>query len=309
MPTFTDLPQATGWADWHVNRFRVAFRLPQGSKPRTCADLANQFMRGFPTYVNSPAATVAFIKQGSEDLYKFHGALPIIGMAMPHYDWVRVIWKQAGSGFTVQTLHRDSPDTDDGQMAGIGAGAGGIIAGGMGAAVPPLEPLATTAGATIGGVAAYEVNRFHIMAGRRSWLLRPASPLTGPHDPTLPATDFLLETAAVERISIPPFVPMTPVIENALPAVWQNLLANFVVRSSLEQVKYGPEPGWTITPITGIDVHWYALNFRAEADMYKSPYAVDVLKDFNSILDTSQRPTHELSLLLYKIEQAARRIF
>ncbi len=296
MPHFTDLPVASGWGDWHLNRFRVVFRSPPGAPPTTAANLAAQFISKFPAYVWSKAATVQQFRQGSDNLYKFHGAVPIVGMKLQHYDWVRVITTLA-DGFTVQTLHRDTPDADDGQVGAIGsavgAGAGGMLGLTMGPAAAVAEAYL---GGQIGGATATLINRFHILAGRRSWLLRPANKLDGVHDPRppLPATDFVLETAAIERMSILPFVAGAPVIEGALPAVWQNLLANFVSGNGMQHVPYPPEPGWQITTVGKTDIHWYRQSFGYQTQLLGSAYAQDVQRVFPLILDLSQRPTHEL---------------
>lgn len=280
MPDFTELPIAKGVGEWHLNRFRVVFRLQPTSPPMSAFQLAGHFINNFPNFVRSPAATVQHFKQPGQSLFKFHGAVPVLGMAAPHYDWVKVIWLSPTRGFTVQTLHRDSPDTDDVQAGAMGGAAAGLA----------------------GASAAFLINRFHILAGRRSWLLQPASALTGVHDPRFPATDFVLETAAIERISIWPYYAGASVIENSLPPVWINLLANFVSRLGLQPVSWPTEPGWRVGTKYGVNVHWYKRDFANEAQLLSSASAQDVIRVFHDILDTSQQPTGELQQVIDKIK-------
>ena len=287
MPSFTPLPIENGFGDWDLNRFRIVFRLPPNST-QTLTGLVMAFTTGFQRFFKSPAATVETLPQGGETLYRFHGNLKVLHSfyGSPHPDWVKVIWSDPMRGFTVQTLHRDTPDSDDAAMSRVGT----VVGVGLGAAAGALTPdpgltvpIGMYVGAEVGALSAFAVNRYHFLAGRRSWLLQAGPSLDGPNDPKLTANDFVLETAAIERISIWPLYPMKLVLWPSIRSVWTNLLANFVADQGLQSVPYPPEAGWALSSYRGLEVHYMTRHFLHKEGLLGSAEGSDVVRKFRHV--------------------------
>lgn len=281
MPDFTDLPIREGCGAWDLNRFRIAFR----AEGRSAQQLASTFINGFPSFLNSPAATVEQVTgpQG-QALYKFHGKLEVWKhfIPTPHPDWVRVIYKNTSRGFTVQTLHRDTPDWDDASMPLTGAGVGGA-----GGAVVTRSLPGAIGGAAVGGVTAAVINRYHFLAGRRSWRLDHASVFDSPQRPyAFPPDAYVLETAAIERISIPALLPMKPLMQESIIDVWTNLLANFVCNMGLpvlSPAEWPVEAMWNTRTYRGARVHYRMWQFGGDAALLGSADGQEVRRLFTWI--------------------------
>lgn len=268
LPLFEDQPVQGGVGDYHVNRFRVAFRSPQRD-PRS---LAGDFISRFTRLLSSPAATA----EQFGDHIRFHGRIEILGhsFSQPHADWVRIASLTAAQQFTAQTLRRTSPDADDALPA-----VGGAIVGlrvGTGAAVL-LGPVSPTIAATAPGAAtaegaslAVEINRRHFLAGRRAWRLDDATVFTtADHRTPLPPGTLILETAAVERMSALPYLTASPVLEAMVPSIWCHLLENVAGQPDLHVLppaEWPLEAGWTRQG----NVHFVRSSFGQEANMKSS---------------------------------------
>ena len=123
MGDFTALTLETGVDDYHVNRFRIAFKPPAGI---STAALVHDLIDNFPTYLKSEFATVEFgdrDHEGKRTLH-FHGYAKVLGfdLAKPHDDWVVREWVDRNVGFTAQTLKREFFVAGDDLGAGVGTG-------------------------------------------------------------------------------------------------------------------------------------------------------------------------------------------
>lgn len=223
MADFDALKVYDGVGDYHLNRFRVAFECPAGA---TKEDLARDFVRNFPSYLKSPVASVEFkpdVTFEGKPTLKFWGSLKLLGLIEAnfgvHHDWVVQAWVDPRVGFTAQTLKRGFVDFVDDAAAAAGGTVGGGLAGFPEGVLP-------------GSIAAVEVNRYHFLAGRRSWRLDSAAAF-GQDPADFEAGDssdiLILETVAVERFSLSVFTVGDWVLsfEDRIPAVWIALLENF----------------------------------------------------------------------------------
>lgn len=270
MTDFSDLPISQGVGDYHLNRFRIAFR---STDPKVSAtQLAADFIANFPFYFNGPAATV----RPEEGRLKFYGNIPVGGhqMPTPHPDWVRYLVKNPTLGFTVQTQHRDSMAMDD-LEAGSGGGAAGSLAG-------PL-------GILVGEAEAVRVNRYHFLAGRRAWRLDVASSFAAAGDRAKLGSDvIILETAAIERFSLKEYAMGESVMEPTIIDIWSHLLANFATKPGVAVLSPGEwpmEPGWTAKG----QVHYVMLSFKTEAGLRGSSHYPDLIRLYPRIYEGAGR--------------------
>ena len=222
MADFEALKVYDGVADYHLNRFRIAFECPSGA---TKEGMARDFVSNFPSYLKSPVASVEFkpeVTFEGKPTLKFWGSLKLLGLVEAnfgvHHDWVVQAWVDPRVGFTAQTLKRGFVDVVD----DAAAAAGGSVAGGV---LGPVEEIA-------GAITAVEVNRYHFLAGRRSWRLESAAAFgqdAGDFEAGDSSDILILETVAVERFSLSVFRVGDWVLsfEDRIPAVWIALLENF----------------------------------------------------------------------------------
>jgi hypothetical protein len=216
MSDFDALKVYDGVGDYHMNRYRIAFQTPTGGAQQL---LAADFVSNFPRYLESPYASVQITSRefNGKDTLKFWGSMKLLGMeanSATHHDWVVREWMDPTVGFTAQTLKRHFNEMPDDFNVGVSpAGAFGI----------------------------WE-NKYHFLAGRRSWRIGPAeifkvNPLE--YDPAGDANAIkdllILETAAVERFSGYAIAVgnwgldwVTKSLEDRIPPVWIANLENFV---------------------------------------------------------------------------------
>jgi hypothetical protein len=231
MADFTALTVDTGVGAYHFNRFRIAFQLPPG---KSAAFLASDLVVRFPSYLNSPYATVEWgdhYHEGKPTL-RFHGIKKLLGIniAAPHSDWVVREWVDQMVGFTAQTLKREffSAGEDIAAFEGPNVGASVLI--------PVVGPVYGAAG----GFTAAHYNRMHFLAGRRSWRISPGNVFG------VQGNVIVLETIAAERFSAHAYNIGDAVIglEKAIPDVWIALLNNFVTQNGFTVVPQPLGPRW-----------------------------------------------------------------
>ena len=153
-----------------------------------------------------------------------------------HSDWVGIASVNENDGFTVQTLRRNFSVGDDYKAAvltGGGTFAGGTLGG---------NPVAATVGLVGGGIGAFSINKYHFLAGRRSWIIQPAADFGDrnlENASEIPRDALVLETSAIERMSSVVFQTADAVkiigdLDKAIRRVWIKLLNNFVNKMSLQ---------------------------------------------------------------------------
>ena len=235
MGDFTALPIAHGSGDFHFNRFRIAFRPPNGT---SAATLAGDLVNNFPTYFNSEFAKVEWgsRKHEGKPTLHFHGYAKVLGfdLAKPHDDWVVRHWVDQNVGFTAQTLKREFFVTGD--------DVGVTAATGLGVYMIPVVGPALGLGVTLGlgATVAVHYNRMHFLAGRRSWRISDGAVFG------LSGNVIVLETVALERFSAAAYRTANAVIdlESRIPDVWIALLNNFVNKKGLTVVPQTLKPRW-----------------------------------------------------------------
>ncbi|NQY34932.1 MAG: hypothetical protein HRT37_08205 [Alteromonadaceae bacterium] len=185
-----------------------------GNPSTTAVKLPEDFTNNFPSYFNPNEATVYL----RNEMWNGHKTLRFLLHAklfgynnvacdafVPdvHADWVGLQRKHL-NGFTVQTLKRNFTTGLDWAAAGVTVFIGGIAtvaltAVSAGAATVPVGAASTAA--TIG---AFELTKYHFLAGRRSWVIGTKESFgranVEKYD-QIPDDAIVLETAAVERIS------------------------------------------------------------------------------------------------------------
>lgn len=278
MSQFTALPAATeGVGPYRMNRFRIYFQ-PLTAAQRAsgfrhnrpaeqiAAELASEFKSDFPRFFNPNMATVSSRSEqyNSHPTLRFHLGANLFGINHAiadylapdvHTDWVGV-HRDHSRGFTVQTLKREFFEGVDFEMAavtgagtvaaGAGIGAGiGFIFGGIGAGPGAI------AGTKIGAAAslvtmpvAVWINRYHFLAGRRSWVFRTKQEWgrTGVANyDEIPDDAIGFETAAVERLSgrifqAADFTRVLGSFDNSIRQVWLRLMTNYLARKDFAPV-------------------------------------------------------------------------
>ncbi|MCY1042020.1 hypothetical protein OV208_11900 [Corallococcus sp. bb12-1] len=240
---FTELKIARGTGQFHVNQFRIHFSIPGVlSEPlKQTPLLVGEFIKDFPRFFNGLGkrltenrAAVAWSTRQFEGKKTLRFLLDFksekLGINLPdvHSDWVSVIWQSANKGFAAQTLKRNFVENADYLTAAL---------------PPPLGPIFT------------QMNSYHFLAGRRSWVFgvlgpdmpgwRPGGITVGKVEggrftayggSTLPV--FYLESSAVERYSSLMYALMEKDpgifidIRKAIVDIWSILLANYVQAKS-----------------------------------------------------------------------------
>jgi hypothetical protein len=289
MADFDVQPVWDGVGDFHLNRYRIAFEQPANVTKET---LAQDFINNFPTYLNSPYATVTFPGRtfNGKPTLKFWGALKLLrghveGNPDAHHDWVVREWMDPRIGQTAQTLCRNFYESPDDVAAGGGGAAAGSVGGGLAAG-----PVGSLAGAIVGGVLAVEVNRKHFLAGRRSWRVDDAAAFgQSPADFLSQGSSniLMLETAAVERLSSRAFTVGDYVIgiEKRVPDIWISNLQNFVKMKGLKPVPIlTPQPDdlWLKTTLNW--VRYYANKFADFGALSACKQFTDMLPLYPTIL-------------------------
>ncbi len=262
MSLFSPLPATTeGVGPYRINRYRIYFRPVTAEQENSgfvhnrpgaqiCADLANQFKANFPRYFNPNAANV----ESRAEQYKQRNTLRFLlnarlfgvdnvlaDLAAPdlHADWVGV-HRDHARGFTVQTLKRNFTTGLDWAMLGTNA-AGGAAAGAVGGSLVP--GVGTGAGAVVGlgggtvaGIIGFNINKYHFLAGRRSWVFGTKQEF-GRHGvdsyDAIPDDALAFETAAVERLSGRIFQAAAASrllgdFDRSIHSVWCTLMNNFL---------------------------------------------------------------------------------
>jgi hypothetical protein len=280
MADFERLNIHEGRGAFHLNRFRIAFEPPAGFTKET---LARDFVTNFPTYLKSSVASVEFRKDRPLDgktTLKFLGALKLLWNSVDanpgaHHDWVVQEWVDQNVGFTAQTLKRTFFDSDD------AAAAGGAFIGSTPLLIPMLR---------IGSmVLAADVNRYHFLAGRRSWRLDTAAAFgQAAGDFDAGSSDlWILETVAVERFSHIAFMVGDYVLgfEERVPAVWIALLENFVKIKALKVRKiFMPKPADVWENTTMGWVRYHADKFDNLAALKADRHYVDFTSLYPTVL-------------------------
>jgi hypothetical protein len=280
MADFTALAIDSGVGDYHLNRFRIAFRPPTGIPASIRAQtLASDLIDHFPTYFKSEFATVEFGNrrhQGKPTL-KFHGYAKVAGIdiAEPHNDWVVRHWADRNIGFTAQTLKREF--TDAGEDGKAGGGGAAILL------VPVIGPAIGLGGAVLSGGAAIHVNRMHFLAGRRSWRIGAGIVF----DPELKDDVIILETAAVERFSSRAYSTADSVIglQKKVPDIWIAFLNNFVSKQGLPVFVQTLKPGW----IRKKWVNYFQLSFESLDRLRAAREFADVRRLYPTLDPSSSR--------------------
>ena len=271
MGDFTALTVETGVGDFHVNRFRIAFRPPART---SAATLASDLIHNFPGYLESEFATVKFgdhDHEGKRTLH-FHGYAKVLGidLAAPHSDWVVQEWVDRNVGFTAQTLKREFIDAREDVTAGAGAGLLLNAIPGVGIALGPLFALGG------GGGGSVHYNRMHFLAGRRSWRIGEGTVFG------LSGDVIVFETVAVERFSATAYSTADSVmgLESKIPDIWIALLNNFVNKKGLTVVPQTLKAKWR----TKARVDFIQLKFDGFTAMFGEPEFWDVRKLYPTIL-------------------------
>jgi len=287
MADFDVQPVWDGVGDFHLNRYRIAFEQPANVAKET---LAQDFINNFPTYLNSPYATVEFGGKSfnGKPTLKFWGALKLLRVELnqdAHHDWVVREWMDPRIGQTAQTLCRNFFDSPDDVMAGGGGAAGGSVGGGL-----AFGPVGGVAGAIVGGVVAVEINRKHFLAGRRSWRVDDAAAFGhSPSDFHSPGSSniLMLETVAVERLSNKAFMvgDYALGLEKSIPNIWIANLENFVRKKGLKALPIltpQPDDVWQKTPLNW--VRYYSNKFADFGALSASKQFTDMKPLYPTIL-------------------------
>lgn len=220
---FRFLPiESEGSGDYRADRFRIYFRADQFAALNVATEV-NELGRLFPQFFNGSGSEVAHVEGLETNIATtfYRSDKPVNGeptlqfsldarvlfsfLDAPdlHDDWVGFIHDNSSS-FAVQTLKRNFTQANDvafGAAAAIaltsaGAAAGASVGGLVGAAAG-ANPIAGLAA----GAAAAILNRYHFLAGRRSWRIGALPPIASPLLPGSTARFYFLETAAVDRFS------------------------------------------------------------------------------------------------------------
>ncbi len=265
-----------GVGPYRINRFRTYFRpltddqrrrgYKHNRPPEEIAkELATDFTNRFPHYFNPNLATLERRDEhyNSTKAYRFVLSAGLFGSDHPvaqilapdcHADWVGIHHKH-DRGFTVQTLKREFFTGLDAYMAvattggatavGAGAGALGTVWGG------PLAALGAGGGAIVGfgaglvgSAAGAQINRYHFLAGRRSWVFGSKAQF-GMHRVSrydnIPDDAIVFETAACERLSSYLFkaADLTRILgsfDRAIHRVWVKLMRNYIEKQGFEAI-------------------------------------------------------------------------
>ncbi|HEY3653819.1 MAG TPA: hypothetical protein VGL34_02430 [Steroidobacteraceae bacterium] len=280
---FLELKVYNGFGEFHLNRFRIAFERP---KNFTKEALAREFVANFPRYLRSDVARVEINRDRTfnrDPTLKFWGSMTVVGGLIEmnrgvHHDWVAPVWVDDRRGFTVQTLKRMFWEPWDDVAAAVGGAAFGAIVAG-------------TQGGVFGGTAGVDVNRFHFLAGRRSWCLDTAKTFgqyTGDFAARSNEDILILETGAVERFSHPAFLTGDYVaqFEQRIPPVWMANLENFVRMNGLKTRRITtPRPvdrDWRLGGVGAVTT--LKNRFKTLAALQASPQLRDMIGLYPKIL-------------------------
>jgi hypothetical protein len=277
MADFTVLPVYDGVGPYHFNRYRVVFQNRPGL---SVANLAADFVRNFPQYLNSDYATVDWGGTrtfNSKPTLKFHGFLKYFGgridIAQPHNDWVVQEWCNPSVGFTAQTLKREFFDLGEDGEASVGAAVpGGAIGAGVGGAVIGIV---TAVGVAAGAV---HYNRMHFLAGRRSWRVGDGTAFGVKGDVSV------LETIAVERFSARFYQTGDHVLalEEKIPDIWIANLNNFIKKWGLNPIGQSLRANWK-TKYRNI-YYFVKIDFKDLDSLRAHPEFLDAYPLFRTIL-------------------------
>ncbi|MEB8386810.1 hypothetical protein OO012_06170 [Rhodobacteraceae bacterium KMM 6894] len=231
---FTPLyPHEDGTGPWRADRYRVYFFADRGVLINE-RDHFSHFTRLFPQIFDGEGPDLAeesvellrrnsatnFLHSGRQ--FKDRDTLQFLGQADAffdtidatglHDDWVGVIHSQHNS-FAVQTLKRNFALGNDAAMAAAlvaglvvistttgtaaGAAAGSPFIGGAIGAGASWNPLVAIGG----GVFASWINRYHFLAGYRSWKIGKLPTFEIENLPGSQFNIYFLETASIDRVS------------------------------------------------------------------------------------------------------------
>lgn len=276
---FRVLPIATeGSGKYRADRFRIYFQHPTSLSLLSIPDLVStldrlfpQIFNGFGDEVSSAGLTPNIAKTfyhfdkrfNSEPTLKFTADIrtlfDFVDAPDLHDDWVGFVHQDQNVGFAVQTLKRNFSEVNDLFFALLVAEAIAFSLPGGGGGVFPIG----------GGITSSYLNRFHFLAGRRSWVISQANQSRGSRFvANNPIPDFLqaatatnlansqhiymLETAAIDRFSSWVIgladlgAPVTlGNMEDLTARVWTTLLSNFVAFK-------GYTPGLSFAPAASL---------------------------------------------------------
>lgn len=248
MPQFTSLNvHAFGAGPYRLNRFRRYFRIPDDSRYNVISGtLGNHLYHNFRRIFSSDDAVVDFNddhRWGGRQTLKFTGTASFLGLdnfyadiLVPdvHNDWVGIHRQNFPHGFTVQTLKRNFRTGSDLKVATLTA-AGSVIGNLATKGIFPVVPTVAVA---------IDVNQHHFLAGRRSWIVAPASFFgrTGFSQSVEFTEDlYALETSAIERVSgvIVQSVDSARLMGNlteVIRRIWIRFVNNYVSRMGFDPV-------------------------------------------------------------------------
>lgn len=288
-----------GSGDYLVDRCRIYFEAPFG-RELSVTNLVSELGRLFPQIfmgvgneVNSSGlerniATVFYRHDktfnGEPTLQfeidaQFLGFLPAPDI---HDDWVGFVHQET-KGFAVQTLKRNFIQANDAQFGQI-VNSGFIITGSL--------PVAQVA-----GLLAEHINRFHFLAGRRSWIIATDVEARGPRfAASHPLSDleqqllddrnihtYVFETATINRFSS--WVINLAELGFALgdfngptANLWTTLLRNFTDFNGFSVVT--PNSESNLRPIFGNTLRGVTFiqeSFSSESEMFAQDWVQDLL--------------------------------
>lgn len=278
MPEFEPLlVTRDGVGPFRINRFRIYFRpLTREQVQRgqgytgNLQDLAHrlaiEFREDFPGFFNPNLAEVSFQSKrwNSKRTLRFHLTAQILGIdnmvadyLAPdvHADWVGFHHFHP-RGMTVQTLKRNFTTGLDWQMLGVSGAGGAATAGGITALIAPyLAPTAALVGGVGAGATAFWINKYHFLAGRRSWVFGTKQEF-GRHRvenyDAIPDDAIAFETAAIERLSGRLFqaagaLRVLGSFDAQIHHVWTRLMRNYIARKGFQVVNgrvWGNQDGY-----------------------------------------------------------------
>ena len=274
---FAELPIANGVGPYHVNQFRIQFKLPlpvvfKGSRREEAIKMvATDFISQFPFYFNGTNAVmkknVASVDWGektflTQKTLRFVLDAKVKGIDVPdaHSDWVYIAWKNTDQpgvkGLGAQTLRRKFREPADNFLGQTGAA----------------------------------INSFHVLAGRRSWIVSLADAYAGAKPGQQQgASDgaiCVLETAAVERDSSMVVSPMDWLLDgrNALVNIWCTQLYNYVLAKNYWLNNSSPsafqtddgDRSWTKDPKS--PCYYRMKSYGSENELWKDGWVKNLLE-------------------------------
>lgn len=264
---FRILPiEIDGSGDYRADRFRIYFRHPDGLFPLPVSNLVSELGRLFPQLLNGSGSEVdglGLTQNVATTFYRFdkpfnseptlqftadiRALFEFVNAPDLHDDWAGFTYQDSNS-FAVQTLKRNFTQANDALFGLLIAEVLGLTVGGA-----PVIPIG-------GGLVAGFLNRYHFLAGRRSWVIAQANQARGSNFiANNPIADvlqeafqarlaenqhiYVLETAAIDRFSswvidLADLVPGVVLsnMEQLVAEIWTILLTNFVKFMGFEPV-------------------------------------------------------------------------